>query len=128
GAQLRACPPRGDRPMRLPLRARRLLVGAALLGAVGGVGTYLRSPAPAVPESRDLRPFLRARPPVAVVFTSRTEPTSFQAAAPEAEGFHFPGTIPWAAREGRLRLLDAAGRGFELTRGGPPPHRPTLIA
>jgi hypothetical protein len=68
----------------------------------------------AVPE---LAAFVRTRPNVPVVFTSRSDASSFQAAAPEGEGFVYPGTIPWAAREGRLRLLDVTGQVYELTWG-----------
>ncbi|HVK13246.1 MAG TPA: hypothetical protein VM597_31120, partial [Gemmataceae bacterium] len=62
-----------------------------------------------------------------VVFTSRSSPASFQAPAPEAEGFTYPGTIPWAAEEGRLRLLDPDGKVFELTWGRELPDGGTLI-
>ncbi|MBO0698977.1 MAG: hypothetical protein J2P46_11330, partial [Zavarzinella sp.] len=80
-----------------------------------------------VPEARDLRPFVHSRPAVPVVFTSRSEPASFQAAAPIAEGFTYPGTVPWAAAEGRLRLLDTDGQVYELTWGRELPDGGTLI-
>jgi hypothetical protein len=64
---------------------------------------------------------------VPVVFTSRSNDSSLSAAAPEGEGFAYPGTIPWAAREGRLRLLDTEGRVYELTWGRPLPNGGTLI-
>ncbi|QDU18543.1 TolB family protein [Urbifossiella limnaea] len=100
------------------MRARsKYLVPAALVLAVGGgVAAYLAF-GRGVWEARDLRPHVRSNPPVPVVFTSRSDASSFQAAAPEGEGFTYPGTIPWAAREGRLRRLDPDGRVFELTWG-----------
>jgi hypothetical protein len=67
------------------------------------------------------------RPPVPIVFTSRTDPASFLAAAPEGEGFHYPGQRLWAAREGRLRLLTPAGQVIELTWQKPLPDGDTLI-
>lgn len=80
-----------------------------------------------MPETVSLRLFVTQAPPVPVVFTSRTEPSSFQAAAPEGEGFAFPGTIPWAATEGRLRLLTPSGRVHELTWGNPLADGASLI-
>src|SRR5262249_42682499 len=68
-----------------------------------------------------------SRPPVPVVFTSRNEPACLEAPAPEADGFDYPGTIPWAAREGRLRLLDPDGKVYELTWGRQLPDGGTLI-
>src|SRR5262249_31981411 len=73
------------------------------------------------------RPYLHASPSVPIVFTSRTEPTSFLAAAREAEGFTYPGTISWAALEGRLRLLNTDKKVYELTWGRPLPDGSTLI-
>jgi hypothetical protein len=64
---------------------------------------------------------------VPVVFTSRSEPVSFQAAAPSGEGFTAPGQHLWAAREGRLRLLTPAGTVRELTWGKPLSDGGTLI-
>lgn len=64
-----------------------------------------------------LRPHLKSLPSHPIVFTSRSNASSFEAPAPEGEGFHFPGTIPWAATEGRLRLLDPSGNVLELTHG-----------
>jgi hypothetical protein len=80
-----------------------------------------------VPEARDLQAAVHSHPPFPVVFTSRTEPASFQAPAPEGEGFIYPGTIPWAAAEGRLRLLDTDGKVYELTWGRELPDGGTLI-
>src|SRR5205823_14887973 len=70
---------------------------------------------------------VRSRPPVPVVFTSRTEPASFAAAAPDGEEFRYPGKRLWAAREGRLRLLTPRGTVHELTWGRPLPDGGTLI-
>ena len=44
----------------------------------------------------ELETFVHARPNVPVVFTSRSDTSSFQAAAPEGEEFDYPGLIPWA--------------------------------
>jgi hypothetical protein len=70
-----------------------------------------------VSEARGLRSSVHSHPAVPIVFTSRSEPASLQAAPPEADGFAYPGTIPWAAAEGRLRLLDTDGKVYELTWG-----------
>lgn len=66
------------------------------------------------PDER-LRPHLKTAPTHPIVFTSRSNASSFEAPAPEGEGFTFPGTIPWEANEGRLRMLDPSGKVFELT-------------
>jgi hypothetical protein len=110
-------------------RRRWYVCGAAVLTALAAVGIYAYRAyfAFAVPEAKELRAFVRANPPVPVVFTSRTEPASFVAEAPEAEGFTYPGTIPWAAREGRLRLLNTNGKVYELTWGRTLPDGGTLI-
>lgn len=103
--------------------------GAALFASVvaGGLILYRAVFAFAVPEAEALRPFVEVRPPVPVVFTSRTDPASFDAVAPEAEGFNYPGTLPWAVREGRLRLLDTDGKVYELTWGRVLPDGGSLI-
>src|SRR5205823_6219052 len=81
--------------MRIP---RRLKIAGLLVGSLalaGGVAAYLLFSGMGVPEAHDLRAFVKSHPPVPVVFTSRTEPIAFEAAAPEGEGFTYPGTIPW---------------------------------
>jgi hypothetical protein len=109
-------------------RARRpwlLAAGLAALAAAG-FGVYwfgLRSD----PGDPRLNAFVHARPPVPVVFTSRTEPASLEAAAPEGEEFRYPGQRLWAAREGRLRLLTPRGTVHELTWEKPLPDGGTLI-
>jgi hypothetical protein len=75
----------------------------------------------------ELGAFVYVKPTVPIVFTSRLDTSSFQAAAPEGEGFVYPGTIPWAAREGRLRLLDVTGQVYELTWDKPLPDGETLV-
>jgi hypothetical protein len=80
-----------------------------------------------VPEAKELRAHVRGRPPVPVVFTSRSSTASLEAAAPEGEGFTHPGTSPWAAAEGRLRLLDTDGKVCELTWQRELPGGGTLI-
>jgi hypothetical protein len=103
-----------------------------VVGAIAVCGALWYSLAPrkksiSLPEAVELRPFLHAAPPVPVVFTSRTESASFQAAALDAEGFTYPGTVSWTAREGRLRLLDTDGKLYELTWGRALPGGGTLI-
>src|SRR5947208_2269160 len=107
-------------------RPRRpwLLAGLAVLALAGAVRFWLTWADPGDPR---LAAFVRARPPVPVVFTSRTEPASLAAAAPEGEGFTEPGQRLWAAREGRLRLLSPPGTVQELTWGRPLPDGDTLI-
>jgi hypothetical protein len=115
--------------MRARIRFSCIWIAVFAIAGLGAIGwfVYRACFSFAVPEAAELRHFVRNRPPVPVVFTSRTEPASFTAAAPEANGFHYPGTIPWAAREGRLRLLDADGKVYELTWGRPLPGGGTLI-
>jgi hypothetical protein len=101
---------------------------AALVAAAAGIATYLLFfSGMGVEEASDLRQFVRTSPRYPIVFTSRTEPASFVAPAPEAEGFTYPGTIPWAATEGRLRLLETDGKVYELTWGRELPDGGTLI-
>jgi hypothetical protein len=107
-------------------RSTLALLAAGLLAA----GTALWScwpTGPAVPEASGLRGFVHALPPRPVVFTSRSSPASLRPQADEAEGFSWPGTIPWAANEGRLRLLTPSGRVYELTHGRELPDGGTLI-
>ena len=107
-------------------RGRRigLAVGLGVLVVGGAVAAWLAWPDPGDPR---LRALVRARPPVPVVFTSRTEPASLVAAAPAGEGFTEPGQRLWAAREGRLRLLTPRGTVHELTWGKPLPDGGTLV-
>ncbi len=112
--------------MILSRRFRFLALAVSLvLLLVGGIVVYWQLSYD--PGDRRLRAFVHARPPVAVVFTSRTEPASLVAAAPEGEGFTAPGQRLWAAREGRLRLLTPRGTVHELTWGKPLPDGSTLI-
>src|SRR5438552_3420639 len=102
--------------MILPLNRRLLFQGAAaVLLAVGAGLAWWYWP----PEQGDerLRAFVHNRPPVPIVFTSRSEPASFQAASPQGTGFTYPGQPHWQAREGRLRLLTPGGAVRELTWG-----------
>lgn len=106
------------------IRSRTIwLVLASLLAAAVGLFAWLR-PAPGDPK---LRAFVHARPPVPIVFTSRTEPASLRAAADKGEGFVYPGQPQWQAREGRLRLLKPDGTVHELTWGKKLPDGSTLI-
>jgi hypothetical protein len=60
---------------------------------------------------------IQRSPKFAIVFTSRSDTSSLRAEAPESEAYKEPVPVPWAASEGRLRLLDESGRLFELTWG-----------
>jgi len=80
-----------------------------------------------VPPAAALMAHVREKPTIAIVFTSRTEAASLRPAAPESSPYREPVQVPWAAREGRLRLLDDDGRLFELTWGRPLPDGSTLI-
>ncbi|MSR52503.1 MAG: hypothetical protein EXS09_04350 [Gemmataceae bacterium] len=79
------------------------------------------------PSSPELTPFVQARPGVPIVFTSRATTASLEAAAPEGEGYEYPGKISWASSEGRLRRLDPDGKVYELTWGRTLPDGSTLI-
>ena len=106
-------------------RPRTVVAGLAVASAAAAaVYWFALRPDPGDPR---LGAFVRARPPVPVVFTSRTEPASFEAAAPDGEEYHYPGKRLWAAREGRLRLLTPRGTVHELTWGKPLPDGGTLI-
>lgn len=101
-----------------------LAITLAVAGLGGAVAYWFAS---GDPGDLRLRAYVHARPPVPVVFTSRTEPASLEFAAPAGEGFTAPGQRLWAAREGRLRLLTPAGTVHELTWGKPLPDGDTLI-
>lgn len=85
--------------------------GSLALCILALIWWYVR-PTPGDPR---LRTLVRTAPGVPIVFTSRTEPASFQAAAPEGTGYPFPGQPLWQAQEGRLRLLTPQGEVHELT-------------
>jgi len=112
------------RRKRLALVACALLLLLALF-LLRGVFDHIEGPS--VAEATELRGFVSGKPPTPVVFTSRSSPASLIAAAPEAEGFTYPGTIPWTATEGRLRLLDTDGKVYELTWQRTLPDGGTLI-
>jgi hypothetical protein len=104
---------------------RAVAVGLGLASAAAAaLYWFVLRPDPGDPR---LAAFVRARPPVPVVFTSRTEPASFEAAAPDGEEFRYPGRRPWAAREGRLRVLTPRGTVHELTWGKRLPDGGTLV-
>ncbi len=92
-----------------------------------GIGAYVLFFRPPNLEAERLREHVHDRPPVPIVFTSRSEPASFAPAAVEGEGFRYPGQHQWAAREGRLRLLTTDGRVLELTWERQLPDGTTLI-
>lgn len=99
-----------------------LVAGGALIVLTGGV-VWLCWPDGG--EER-LQAWVHRRPPVPVVFTSRSGPASLAAAAPEGEGYVFPGQSLWQAREGRLRLLTPRGTVQELTWNRPLPGGPLI--
>jgi hypothetical protein len=106
-------------------KRRRWWCGGVLAaGLLGVVAWWLWRPDPG--DAR-LRAFVHGRPPVPIVFTSRSEPASLVAAAPPGEGFVYPGRRLWQAREGRLRLLTPRGTVHELTWDRPLPDGGTLI-
>ena len=80
-----------------------------------------------VPPAEALIEHVRQKPTTAIVFTSRTDTASLRPEAPESEPYREPVQVPWAAREGRLRLLDDDGRLFELTWGRRLPDGSALI-
>jgi hypothetical protein len=102
----------------------RMVAGVVLILAGGSALAWWFWPDPGDPV---LRNYVHGRPPVPVVFTSRTEPASLQAAASAGEGFVYPGQPLWQARQGRLRLLTPAGTVHELTWGKTLPDGSTLI-
>jgi hypothetical protein len=106
------------------IRTWVLASSSAVLLLGGGIAYWLLSNDAGDPR---LQPFVHAKPPVAIVFTSRSEPQSLHAAAPEGEGFTEPGQRPWAAREGRLRLLTPRGTVRELTWEKRLPDGDTLV-
>jgi hypothetical protein len=110
--------------MRAAALRRPLLAAVAIIAVGAPVAYWLTRPEPG--DTR-LNAFVHHRPPVPIVFTSRTDPGSLVAAAPEAEGFAAPGTRLWAAREGRLRMLTPRGTVHELTWGKPLPDGGTVI-
>ncbi len=81
----------------------------------------------AVPPDPRLAAFVDSAPGVAIVFTSRSEPASLAAAAPEGEVFVWPGQALWQADEGRLRILTPHKEVRELTWGRELPGGGTLI-
>ncbi|OWK46774.1 hypothetical protein FRUB_00473 [Fimbriiglobus ruber] len=95
--------------------------------AAGGAYFFLTAPKPSRTAAAELLPFVHALPPVPIVFTSRSEPASLEPAAVEGEGFTYPGTIPWKAREGRLRLLMSDRGVVELTWNRELPEGGTLV-
>ena len=114
-------------PRRLVRFTRARLIGLALvvLAALGSAAWHWRDVFDRGDER--LAGYVHARPPVAVVFTSRTEPASLIAAPPEGEEFVYPGQPLWQAREGRLRLLKSGGTVHELTWGKLLPDGGTLV-
>ncbi len=95
----------------LGLTLALLIAGVSAWFWVGSRDRMTITEAPVVAE------LVLAKPGYPIVFTSRSEATNLQPEAPETEPYREPVVIPWAATEGRLRLLDGDGRLFELTWG-----------
>lgn len=74
-----------------------------------------------------MRAFVVVRPPVPIVFTSRSEPASLRAAADAGEEFVYPGRPLWQANQGRLRILHPDGNVRELSWGARLPDGGALI-
>ncbi|MCX7664736.1 MAG: hypothetical protein N2112_04245 [Gemmataceae bacterium] len=80
-----------------------------------------------------LNAYVQNAPPVAIVFTSRSEPVSLRAGAhlgdysATGQAIRGSGQPQWQAREGRLRLLNPSGKVRELTWGKKLPDGGTLI-
>jgi len=110
----------------MPSRSKFLIAASATAFAIAGASVYWFALRPASGDSR-LNALVRERPTVPVVFTSRSEPASFQAAAPDGEDFTYPGKRLWQAREGRLRVLLPNGAVVELTWNKSLPDGGTLI-
>lgn len=111
--------------MRLKIGKRtKLFAGVVGLLCLAVVGWLLLRGSSGDPR---LAALVRSRPSVPIVFTSRTEPASLIAAAPEGEHFVYPGQALWQAREGRLRLLTSRGAVHELTWNKQFPDGTTLI-
>jgi hypothetical protein len=110
---------------RRPGTISLILLSIALVAAVG-LPFAFRRPMAVTPAAEPIK-HVHHKPTAAIVFTSRSEATGLQAEAPESASYREPVQVPWAAREGRLRLLDEDGRLFELTWGRPLPDGSTLI-
>lgn len=100
--------------MRALLRTALVLTAAAILVTTAVAWRRWRAEIP--PEPR-LAAYVETAPNIPIVFTSRSEPASLQAAAPEGEVYGWPGQPLWQAREGRLRIMSPSGAVRELTWG-----------
>lgn len=105
---------------------RRLLMLTAAALVAAAMVTWRLWPAAIPPDSR-LAAYVESLPNLPIVFTSRSEPASLEAAAPEGEVFSWPGQALWQAGEGRLRILSPRGEVRELTWGRELPRGGTLI-
>ncbi len=113
----------------MKLRYRSLLIGFFILI---GLALVWYSSIWNEGDSR-LAKFVKSKPVLPVVFTSRTEPLSLRAAASIGDytldglGTKGSGQPQWQAREGRLRLLNSRGRVLELTWGKELPNGGTIL-
>ncbi|WP_435011193.1 hypothetical protein P12x_002493 [Tundrisphaera lichenicola] len=99
-------------------RRRTSMALVTLLSAVAAVTLWSTvRPGMTVPPASSLIRHVRRGPSTGIVFTSRTEAASLRPEAPESEPYREPALVPWAAGEGRLRLLDDRGLLYELTWG-----------
>ncbi len=113
----------------MPLRRVIVLSGVSLgvLALAALAWVLLREPA----GDPRLAGFVSGKPPVPVVFTSRSSPASFRAAATAGDSsgtsLRDSGQLEWQAGEGRLRVLTPAGQVHELTWGKALPDGGVLI-
>jgi hypothetical protein len=114
--------------MKLSRRAGMIALASLIAASAATAALWISArPGMAVPAASTLAGQVARTPSTAIVFTSRSDDSALRPEAPEAEPYREPVAIPWAAREGRLRLLDEAGRLFELTWDRPLPDGSTLV-
>src|SRR3954447_4915926 len=94
---------------------RWLLAAFLAVAVIGGWSALSWYRAPLIPPEPRLAAYVEQGASVSVVFTSRSEPASLEAAAPEGEVYQWPGQLLWQAREGRLRILEPSGQVRELS-------------
>ena len=107
----------------------RTFSAVAVAAAIAFAGYYFFS------ESGDptLAGFVKSKPAISIVFTSRSAPSSLRAASeigdysPNAIGAKSTGQPQWQANDGRLRILTPGGHVRELTYGKQLPDGAVII-